>query len=388
MELYTLDPLLRREAVIDSFESLIWTERYDQWGDFQLSIPASNTAWSLLREDTRLAMNLSHRVMVVETIEKEDRDGRKMLTIKGRSLEKILEDRVAKESLSNLETSPKWIITGLPAAVARKVFHDICVDGILDQYDVIPYIVEGSFLPDDNLPEPTDTITVELDPQSVYDVVSEICNVWGLGFRLLRRGDLSQLYFNIYSGSNRTSAQALLPAVIFTPELDNLQNTKELTSTENYRNVAYVYSPAGVVKVYAPGVDPEVAGFERRILPVKIDSIDEGIIDITAFLTQRGNEELAKQRVLKAFDGEISQDSQFVYGRDYSLGDIVESRSDNGNTNNMRVTEQIFVQDQEGERSYPTLSTTSFITPGSWLSWVNNKVWADMGPTEYWSNQP
>lgn len=388
MELYTLDPLLRREAVVDSFESLIWTERYNQWGDFQLSVPASNEMWSLLREDTRLAMNLSHRVMVVETIEKSDRDGRKMLDIKGRSLEKILEERVAKESLSNLETAPKWIITGLPAAIARKVFHDICVLGILDQHDVIPYIIEGTFLPDDNVPEPTDTITVELDPQTVYDVIFDICKVWGLGFRLLRRGDLSQLYFDIYSGSNRTSAQAILPAVIFTPELDNLQNTKELTSTENYRNVAYVYSPAGMVKVYSPGVEPEVAGFERRILPVKIDSVDEEITNVTEFLTQRGQEELAKQRVVKAFDGEISQNSQFVYGRDYDLGDIVESRGENGDTNNMRVTEQIFVQDQEGERSYPTLTITNFITPGSWLSWLNNKVWEDMGPTEYWENQP
>jgi hypothetical protein len=29
-----------------------------------------------------------------------------------------------------------------------------------------------------------------------------------------------------------------------------------------------------------------------------------------------------------------------------------------------------------------------FITTGSWLSWLNNKVWSDMGLTEYWDNQP
>jgi hypothetical protein len=63
-------------------------------------------------------------------------------------------------------------------------------------------------------------------------------------------------------------------------------------------------------------------------------------------------------------------------------------RNTDGVINNMRITEQIFVSDREGERSYPTLMLNVFITTGSWLSWLNNKVWSDMGLTEYWDNQP
>ena len=41
MEMYILDSLWRREAVIDVFKSFIWTERYAAWGDFELIIPST-----------------------------------------------------------------------------------------------------------------------------------------------------------------------------------------------------------------------------------------------------------------------------------------------------------------------------------------------------------
>jgi hypothetical protein len=67
---------------------------------------------------------------------------------------------------------------------------------------------------------------------------------------------------------------------------------------------------------------------------------------------------------------------------------MVEQRNTDGVTNKMRVTEQIFVNDKEGERSYPTLSLFQFINTGSWLSWEQNQVWADLenNPTT-WAQQ-
>lgn len=389
MELYTLDPLFRREYIIDSFESLIWTERYNTLGDFQLDISSTVDNRRLLTAGTLLAMNKSYRVMRVETIEDSvDSSGVKMLSVKGRSLESILLDRVAKNSTADLTTSPKWTITDTPADVVRKIFHDICVLGILDPYDVIPSVTEGTFLPVGTIAEPTDEITVELEPTTVYDATANICSVWNLGFRLLRHLDTSQLYYDIYTGSDRTSAQTVFPAVVFAPELDNLQNTKELTTIDGAKNVAYVYSPAGFQKVYGAGVDPEVEGFERHVLVVNASDITDENPDVTAALLQRGNEELAKYRVFQAFDGEINQNSQYQYGVHYDLGDIVETRSTDGLTNNMRVTEQIFVEDREGERTYPTLTVHAFINAGSWLAWLNNNVWSELGLEDYWVDQP
>ena len=387
MEIYTLDPLLRRKYLIDSFETLIWTERFNTFGDFQIDIESTRDARIKFSPGTLLAMNESYRVMRVETIEDAvTAEGVRMLTVKGRSLEAILMDRVAKNSLDDLTTSPVWTITDDPASVVRKIFHDICVTGILDAADVIPFVIEGTFMPEDTIPEPVDPITVDLEPTTVYDVTANICSTWNLGFRLLRQNDTSQLYYDIYAGSDRTTAQTELPSVVFTPELDNLQNTKELTTIDDSKNVAYVYSPAGFQKVYADGVDPSIEGFERNVLVVNASDITDENPDVPAALTQRGYEELAKHRVYQAFDGEISQNSQYKYGVHYNLGDLVETRNDDGNINNMRVTEQIFVSDTQGERSYPTLALNTFITSGSWLA-LGAIEWIDF-TSEEWSDLP
>jgi hypothetical protein len=391
VEIYTLDPLLRRQYVTDRFSSLIWTERWQSTGDFQLDVISTPQNRSRFKPDTYLALNKSNYVMRVETIEDDvDANGQKLLVIKGRSMEAVLSDRVAFSIEGDTTTTPKWTITDTPAAVARKIYHDICVTGVLNVADIIPYVTEGTFMPASTIAEPIDPITLEMEPTTVYEAITQVCQSWALGFRMLRNGDLTQLYFDIYAGSDRTTAQTTLPPVVFAPEMDNLQNTKELTTIDSSKNVAYVYSPAGFAEVYASGVDPAVEGLERRVLVVNATDITSDNPNVTAALNQRGYQELAKYRVLQAFDGEISQNSQYVYGRDYNLGDLVETRNTDGVTNNMRVTEQIFVEDQNGERSYPTLTLNTFINTGSWMSWTSDKAWFDFDAdtTSVWGNQP
>jgi len=388
MEVYVLDDLYRRIAVVDNHNSLIWTERFADVGDFKLEINSTLASRNLFRSGTRLAMNESYRLMVVENIEDgTDADGRNILTVSGQSLEEILDDRVARGTLGDLTATPKWTLTGTPGDIMRQIFHDICVTGILDAGDVISGVTEGSSLfPTDTIVEPADSITVELDPTTVLEAEKAIGAQYGLGFRLVWDFNTSNLYFDVYAGSDRTASQNTLPAVIFSPELDNLQNTKELVSITLFKNVAYVFSPVGHEVVYPLDVDPAVAGFERRVLLVKADDITDTVpADATAKMIQRGLDELSKNRKVQAFDGEISQFSQYVYGRDYQLGDLLEQRNSDGVANQMQVTEQIFVSDQEGERSYPTLTLTKFITPGSWSAWDPNEHWAEVDPALHWA---
>lgn len=388
MEVYVLDALLRREYVIDKFESLIWSERMRAEGDFELVVHSTLTNKTRLPVGVRLAMNESKRVMIVETIEDTtDAEGKALITLTGRSIESILRDRIAKANLTDLTTEPKWVITDTPTEIARKIFHDICVLGELDVGDIIPFVVETSAYPADTIGEPTETITVEIDLSTVYDAIKSLCDLYDMGFRMVRIDDSSQLYWDVYMGSDRTSSQSSLPAVIFAPDLDNLQNTTELTTISLYKNVAYVFSKAGYEVVYPLDVDPSIEGFERRALFIKADDIEVGDPDASDKMIQRGKEALSQSRRFQAFDGELNQNNVYKYEQDYYLGDLVERRSETGFADVMQVTEQIFVSDSEGERSYPTLSINTFITPGSWIAWDFNQVWDDL-TTEEWADLP
>lgn len=400
MEVYILDSLLRRVEVIDRFESLIWTERFKAFGDFELQVRSTPENRRRLQNGVKLAMNESHRVMTVETVEDgTDDEGRATLKLSGNSLESILLDRIAKPTLAGQGT---WDINTPPAAVVRKLFTDICVTGILDPKDQIPFVVEGLHpaMTASNIPEPVDPIDAKIPPKPLYEAIVDICDVWTLGFRLLRNYDMSQIFWDVYTGSNRTAGQTSRPPVIFSPDLDNLKNTKELSSIESSKNVAYVVALNGALTVYPEDVLPDSDGFDRRVLYVDANDItlpygtlvdgvpDAARIAFEAACRLRGKEELSKYRAFQAFDGEINQSSNYKYQRDYYLGDLVTMRNTDGVANDMRVTEQIFASDREGDRSYPTLEVNQFINTGSWLS-QGVKTWADYesDPAE-WSDMP
>lgn len=384
MEVYILDDFLRRTAVVDAFESLIWTDRYSGKGDCELVVPSLSQYRRLLTPGTQLALTDSDRVMTIETASiKADADGRTLLTATGTSLEAMLEDRVATDGAAMMTEDGKWIVNGTPGGVVRQLFDLICRQGILSPSDVIPFLKNGTLNPVGSIPETTQTFPFEIPLGPLYTVIKDICDRYDLGFRLIRDGDKSKLYFEVYTGSDRTTQQSILPPVIFSPDMENLQNVSELMSTAGSKNVAYVFSKTSSLVVYANDANSDTAGFDRRVVHVDATNIDEPDPVIhQALLLQRGQEALAAHRPLAAIDGELNQFSKYKYLRDYRLGDLVEQRNDDGAVNNMRVIEQIFVSDVQGDRGYPTLALNAFITPGTWDSW-GNETW-DGGGEETW----
>jgi hypothetical protein len=384
MEVYILDDFLRRSAVIDLFESCIWTDRYAAKGDFELVVPSATQYRRLLVPGTQLALNDSDRVMTVETVDvKSDNEGRTLLTATGSSLERLLEDRIATDGVSWMTEGGNWILHGTPGDVCRQLFDLICRQGILHPGDIIPFIQNGTLNPAGSIPESGLASDFEISLDTVYKNVKDICDMYDLGFRLLRDGDKSKLYFEIYTGDDRTTNQSVRTPVIFSPDLDNLQNVSEMISMADSKNIAYVFSKTSSMIVYGEGATADTAGFDRRVLNVDVTNVTEPagpVLD--AIMLKKGQEALAAHRPLAALDGEINQYSKYKYLRDYKLGDLIEMRNNNNATNYMRVTEQIFVSDAQGDRSYPTLTLNRFITPGSWDSW-GNETW-DEGGEETW----
>lgn len=362
MEVYILDSMLRRTEVVDGFDSMIWTERYASWGDFEIHINSTPKTRAQFVTDTHLAMNESYRVMIVESVEnKTDVGGLQKLTVKGRSIESILDDRVAKDAFAPETSDSAWLLNGTGADIVREVFNQICVLGLLDTRDIIPFITAGSIFPPSTLPEPTRMLNYKMKLDTLYNAMKTILDFYNLGFRLVRNFDHSELYFDVYSGDDRTTRQTEKPPVVFSPELDNLQSTTTLTTSDNYKNVAYVFSPAGSMEVIPDDVDAEADGFERRILLVDASDITNDDHTLSAptiedELIARGLRELSKQRRFFGIDGEINDYANYRYGIDYMLGDLVETHDEDDFMTIVRVTEQIFVSDTEGDRSYPTLT--------------------------------
>lgn len=373
MEVFTLDSILRREHVIDDYESCIWTDRFSAYGDFQLTIKTNSVTRSLFQTGTRLAIDKSMHVMTVDTIEgKTAEDGTELTEITGKSLEALLEDRAAVGSLIAGES--KWTIPGKPGDIVRYMFYQICYHGLISSNDTIPFLQLEDYTDEFYPLEPDNVLEWIQTPDSLYNAIKKLCDVYDFGFRIVRPGEDSKLYFNVYPGLNRKTNQTFRPPVIFSSDLDTLLSTAELQSMAMFKNVAYVVSDKMNLIVYGPNVTAPPSGFDRRVLVVSMTDLEEAVpedvpliaeereayyADLNsrnlALMQQRGQEALAEHKRIHVVDGELNQRNNYVYGVDYFMGDLVEVQSGTGRSIK-RVTEQIFVSDAQGERSYPTLT--------------------------------
>jgi hypothetical protein len=275
--------------------------------------------------------------------------------------------------------------------------------------DTIPYLQNSypgsgeDIYPPGNIPlkQPLG-ILWEQKVASLYSAISDVCKAYDLGFRLFKDPNASKLYFQTYVWNDRTSAQTIFPPVVFSSDMRNLENTTEYTdATTHYNAVLVMYEfknpteggyPANLsysALEFAPELAFSSGGFDQKTKSITLTQIPETLdpVDIPDYLQQVAKEELIKSRTTVVYDGEIDDHSDFVYEKDYFLGDLVEVRGNNGGAAYMRVEEQIIKYDATGKASYPSLITKDSISPGTWRSWKYDVDWIDMGSGEYWSNQ-
>lgn len=384
MDVFILDENLRKISIVDIYKSFIWTERFNELGDFELVSYYSRSIRALLPIGTLLAIPNSRYIMKVETQQvKKDDEGNNLITFSGRSLELLLDDRVAFSSLGTLEENQKWTLTGPPANVLREIFRIIVAEGTLSVDDKIPFYTPGTLTAPGDIPEPSEEITLELDPISLLEITKTQAQLYNLGFRLIRNDEAGELYYEIYSGSDRTTSQTNNPAVVFSLSLDSLTDLTELQSIANEKNTAYVFGKTQALTVHSTGSDAsQASGFSRKVLLVDATDIDlDPGPELTAALQAKGLQELAKYNSVLGFDGETPQTISYIYGVDYELGDLVEVQDSEGNSNQVRVTEHIVASDAEGDREYPTFTQNLFVSAGSWMAYDGPPQWADVPET-------
>lgn len=387
MEYYILDENMRRSSVIEGFESFIWTERWQDVGDFQIVIKSTYESRTSLTTDTWVTRQGSYYVGTILTVtDTTGDDGTRNLTITGSMLEALLQDRVAMPALTDTTTTPAWVVTDTPGNVVRYMFNQVCVLGCLSPNDTIPFYTPGTLLPAGSIPEDTEVITVSTAPDTLFNTIQQLCQAYFLGFRLVRNGDTSQIYFEVYTGNDLTSDQTERPAVIFDANLENLVDATSLNSIASVKTVAYVFAQNGSAVAYATYANDTDSGANRRVLLVNSSNTDDAGDILDQALHAEGVIALAGYRTVYNFDGQLPAQIPYIYGVDYNLGDLVEQRDSDGIGSQMFVSEQIFSTDNTGTTAYPTLTVKEIILPGSWVAYDPTVDWDEEDVSVTWAN--
>jgi len=352
MEIFVKDGSGTLIAVVDVFESFIWTERYNSYGDFEIYIQASVKAIDTFALVNIISTQETMHTMIVERHEllTDAIDGDKLI-VSGRSLESLLERRIiwGQKTLDmNLQDGIEELLND---AIISPTDNDRKVDGFMFLSDYTPAVMAL-------------TIKTQFTGTNLYTAIVEILQSENLGFVFITIGNQSAIM--IYVGDDKSKDQVINPRLEFSPDFDNIVSSTYIESDTEIKTISLVAGEGEgfdrkMTSVSAVGGSK--TGFDRREMFVDARDISQTVDGTTLtdteyldLLAQRGKEKISKKVVIKTFDGQVEAGQLYKYGKDYYLGDIVQISNEYGRTSKSRVTEVIRSQSVEGFKIFPTFT--------------------------------
>lgn len=354
MTLVILDENFIAIKEIDEYESLIWVDRYNAYGDFELYTVMKKELLDYLQIGYYVCMAKSQHVMIIERIEiKSDVETGARLIVTGRSLESILDRRIIWDQTELRGSLQGQILTLLEQAIVAPTDGKRCIPNF--RYVEVH---------DDRLEVLIDT---QFTGTNLYDAIHELCDTYEVGF-MIYLDNTNNFVFSLYKGTDYSYYQEQNPFVEFSPSYDNLINSDYYNDITPLKSVTLV---AG-----------EGEGNERKKVEVNLGFFLEGLErrelytdarDISSFLEggetmeeelyyskliNRGVERLTERGIESMFQGEAETTRMYRYGEDFFMGDIVQVANEWGLTDRVRIVELIFSLDSEGYSVYPTFMST------------------------------
>lgn len=348
MELTLLNRNLIKVLTIDLPKSFIWADRYNKYGDFELFFSTRSPIYQYIQKKYYLMFSLSEHLMIVENLLiNTDAKTSDMVKASGRSLESILDRRIIWGQVD---------ITGTP----QNIIHSLINSSIISPTDPDRQI--SNFLFEESTdPEITSlgSITLQFTGDNLYDVICSICKAYGFGFKIYF-DELKRFVFTLYMGKDRSQAQSTYPYVIFSPEYDNIVSSEYFTSDANEKNVNLVAGEGeGASRKMiqcgsGSGIDRKEMFTDARDISSDVDGVTLTEQEYNSRLVERGNTEMAPYREEEMFSGQAETTRTYVYGRDFFMGDYVQTGDSYGHAGKSRVSEFLFATDNTGINMYPT----------------------------------
>lgn len=350
MDIYVLNGLNGKSAIITSYESVIWNMQYFGQNDFQLIVSATTENINLLKpgaylvRDIDITENEYQNVMVVQNF-KLDFDLEKgwILTVTGKGLKNDLLKRRIVWTQTNL--------SGLAEVGIRQVITDNIINPIDSNRKINDFVL-------DTINNFTETIEMQLLGENLATWLEEICTTYGYGWDVYIKNN--QYVFKLYKGINRSYNQSEVTPVVFSPEFDNLLTSSYDYNMTEYKNAALIGGEGeGTSQRTATiGTTTGLSRYEAYVDGSSVSSNGE-IITLETYiqmLQEYGQTQLNQTAFVEKFSGDIDPSGLYSINQDYFLGDIVQVDNENGISAVTRIIEIIYAEDENGSSIVPTFT--------------------------------
>lgn len=317
MEIKIYNRNLTLRGIIEDHISLLWRRKYYESGAFELTAPITEHNVSILKPEN--IVYKSGGAGVIESLRLEETGNGKKIVAKGRVLSSYFDRRLIK---------PTVFFNGK----AKDAFPFL-----INNATAIPNVEIGMLEGNDM------QVTFQATYKNLLGHMEKLSKYSGIGFRLIPDFTSRKLIFETYEGKNRTFKQRENSRVIFSENYDNIGKCTYSYSSKLYKNLCYVggEGEGSTRKIVIVGEDTE--GLELREVFFDASSVrskDLTPIDYENALRQKGVEKLNSYIEADSFEPFVMPNGNFIYRKDYDLGDIVVMTKESwGMSKDMRITE-------------------------------------------------
>lgn len=306
---------------IDEIESLLIVYKYVSVSTFTLTVPYTPEVSSYLQVDNMLTIHSPQTLgventepFIITTKKLEESNGVVTLQVSGKNPLFWLSKRLC--------LLPNYGFTDTtPEVIAKTYVANNCAQYAPTQRQY-PNLTTA---PVQGLGTPI-TFTNTEDYPTILDVCETVLNARNLGQNVTFNLSTQTFQYNVFEGADRTINQSQNSAVVFSPNLNNLQSQSYTHSISNFANVVYVYGQIGdTTETVIVG---EASGFNRYETSTS-GTLEQGsAITLTKnnykeVFSVIGENTLVTQAETKNLIGTIQLSSDFQLNIDFSLGDSV-----------------------------------------------------------------
>lgn len=342
------------QTVVDNYESLVWTDKAKECGDFELYMYYDPDIWKMIKLGTFLRIQDSEHTMMVDKRDLKDtfEDTPRMI-FTGKSMEYITSRRVVYKQID---------VTDTPGNIVNKLLDENCIDGpFLKQFAPDPTNhdkkyrgITGLYRDESNWKQELGDVSISKQylGQNIYEAVSELVKTYSspMCYIFVHHTDDHKWRWRLGTGVNRSWNQGTNEWVTFSSDFNNLKSSEFIQDNEKYANAFYITGadpgdgkPRVTVPIERTDNDTPQGGFisgmkriEKWIDGSNVKLKDDNNKDVpfqiyVNELLSYGHASMREYVTETNFVGDVDPNVQWTYMKDYNIGDIVNVIDGMGN---------------------------------------------------------
>lgn len=342
MELYILNDNFEKVAVIDEVNSLVWKKCFNDVGYCEIYTLFDKNLLDVLQKGfyiTRQDDDMVCQVVKI-TIETNVEQG-DFLIVYATDIKSILNRRIIWNDIN---------FSGRACDFIKKIINDNIINPKTSARQITNFIFDDSNFTD---VEFNKIVNYATKKDNVLNTIMQVCNDYGYGFKITL-DENNNFVFKLLHRIDK-SKKELNEYVEFSSDFSNLISTNYEETDEEYKNAVLVGGEKQDNNQKFVSVS-NASGLDRRELyqdsgVSKTYTDDSGVEhtytddEYEEVLKNVGKVALSNNRRKQSFTGEVDTIDNYVYKKDYNVGDIVKVKNEYGLENEATIVSVIESED-------------------------------------------